>query len=163
MSADILVSSKAAKGIGLYGRKAGHLLFLMEKGHQVPPGIIHGDVAPALAKNAIKELQGTAVSGGGHRGKARIVLGQADFGKLQEGDVLIVPDPDVGWTPLFLRAGVVIAEAGGMLSRSVIIAREYGVSMVASVPGATIPEEGVEVQVDGCLGEESVLAVKGAE
>ena len=164
MSADILVSLKAAKRKGLYGRKAEHLLFLAEKGHHVPPGIIYGEVAPPLAKDAIKELQGTAASGGGHRGKVRIVLGQADFGKLQEGEVLIIPDPDVGWTPLFSRAGAVIAEAGGMLSpHSAIIARECGVPIVAFMPGATSLEEGVEVHVDGCPGKESVLAVKGAE
>jgi len=37
MSADILVSLKAAKRKGLYGRKAEHPLFLVDKGHQVPP------------------------------------------------------------------------------------------------------------------------------
>ena len=76
-----------------------------------------------------------------------------DMGKVQEGDVLVIPYSDVGWTPLFTKAGAVIAESGGILSHSSIVAREYGIPAVVSVPGATQLPDGTQVTVDGYLGE----------
>jgi pyruvate,water dikinase len=52
---------------------------------------------------------------------------------VQPGDVIVIPYSDVGWTPIFSRAGAVIAESGGMLSHSSIVAREYGIPAVVSV------------------------------
>ena len=52
------------------------------------------------------------------------------------GDVLVVPHSDVAWTPLFGRAGAVIAGSGGMLSHSSIVARERGIPCVVSLPDA---------------------------
>ena len=71
----------------------------------------------------------------------------------REGDVLVIPYSDVGWTPLFIKAGAVIAESGGILSHSSIIAREYGIPAVVSVPGACQLADGALVTVDGYRGE----------
>ena len=65
-----------------------------------------------------------------------MVRGLRDFDRVQPGDVLVIPYSDVGWTPLFARAGAVVAESGGMLSHSSIVAREYQIPAVVSVPGA---------------------------
>ncbi len=46
-----------------------------------------------------------------------------------------------------------MSEAGGMLSHSSIIAREYGIPAVVSVPGATSIEDGTQLLVDGYKGE----------
>ena len=72
---------------------------------------------------------------------------------MDQGDVLVVPYSDVGWTPLFARAGGVIAESGGMLSHSSIIAREYHIPAVVSVAGATLLRDNTLVTVDGYKGE----------
>jgi pyruvate,water dikinase len=53
---------------------------------------------------------------------------------------------------LFALAGAVLAEAGGLLSHSSIIAREYGIPAIVSVDGATLLSDGVEVTVDGYTG-----------
>jgi pyruvate,water dikinase len=66
--------------------------------------------------------------------------------------VLVIPYSDVGWTPLFTKAGAVIAESGGMLSHSSIIAREYGIPAVVSVPSACQIAEETLVTVDGYRG-----------
>ena len=82
----------------------------------------------------------------------RVVHGIADFAKVEEGDVLAIPFSDVGWTPLFAKAGAVVAESGGMLSHSSIVAREYGIPCVVSVDGAMRMPEGAIVTVDGYRG-----------
>jgi len=38
----------------------------------------------------------------------------------------------MGWTSLFIKAGVIVAEEVGLLAHSLIIAREYA---IVSVPG----------------------------
>ena len=67
--------------------------------------------------------------------------------------MLVIPYSDVGWAPLFASAGAVIAESGGVLSHSSIIAREYGIPAVVSVPNACAMLDGVVVSVDGYRGE----------
>ncbi len=82
-----------------------------------------------------------------------MVRGIRDFNKVKQGDVLVIPYSEVGWTPLFARASAVIAESGGMLSHSSIIAREYNIPAVVSVAGATrLPDETL-VMVNGHTGE----------
>ena len=118
-----------------------------------PPEIIFGDQAPPLDPNQGKGLKGTPTSRGNYTGPARVVQGIQDMSKLQEGDVLVIPYSDVGWTPLFTKAGAVVAESGGILSHSSIIAREYGIPAVVSVPGACQLVDQTPITVDGYTGE----------
>lgn len=81
-----------------------------------------------------------------------MVNGLGDFQKISDECVLVIPFSDVSWTPLFARAGAVIAEAGGLLSHSAIVAREYGIPAIVSVPNATRLQDDIEVTVDGYSG-----------
>jgi pyruvate,water dikinase len=98
-------------------------------------------------------MVGVPTSIGHYTGKVTVVRGIRDFGKVQEGDVLVIPFSDVGWTPLFARARAVVAESGGMLSHSSIIAREYNIPAVVSVAGATRLPDDIIVTVNGHAGE----------
>ena len=65
-------------------------------------------------------------------------------------EINIVPFTDVGWTPLFPGVGGLVAETGGQLSHSAIVAREYGLPAVVSVKKAThLIREGQQIIVDG--------------
>jgi pyruvate,water dikinase len=119
----------------------------------VPPTIIYGDEAPPLDPHPGQGFKGTPTSRGYYTGRTRVVTGIQDISKLQPGDVLVIPYSDVGWTPLFTKAGAVVAESGGILSHSSIIAREYGIPAVVSVPGACQIEDDTLVTVDGYRGE----------
>jgi pyruvate,water dikinase len=124
------------------------------------PEIIHGDDPPPITKRieGSSTLEGTPTSRGYHSGPVRIVRGIRDFPNLEAGDVLVVPYSDVGLTPLFARAGAVIAESGGLLSHSSIMAREYGIPAVVSVPDACrILRDGQIAAVDGYTGAVSVV------
>jgi pyruvate,water dikinase len=50
----------------------------------------------------------------------------------------------------------VVAESGGMLSHSSIVAREFGIPAVVSVEGACRLRDGTPVTVDGYQGKVSV-------
>lgn len=119
----------------------------------VLPTVIYGEEPPPLLVGIRERLSGTPTSRGYYTGPAKVIRGLADFSKLQQGDVLVVPFSDVGWTPLFARAGAVVAESGGMLSHSSIVAREYHIPAVVSVPGACQIGDEILVTVDGWKGE----------
>ena len=73
--------------------------------------------------------------------------------ELSREHILIVPFTDVGWTPLLSRVGGVVAESGGILSHTSIIAREYGLPAVVNVERATSLITGGEtITVDGDRG-----------
>jgi pyruvate,water dikinase len=76
-----------------------------------------------------------------------------DFHKLCEGDVLVIPFSDVAWTPLFTKAGAIVAESGGFLSHSSIIAREYEIPAIVSVSSACTLKNDTLVTIDGYQGE----------
>jgi pyruvate,water dikinase len=117
------------------------------------PSIIYGDDPPPVKDSAQEKLVGVPTSIGHYTGKVTVVRGIRDFNKVQQGDVLVIPYSDVGWTPLFTRAGAVVAESGGLLSHSSIVAREYNIPAVVSVAGATQLKDQTLVTVNGHNGE----------
>jgi pyruvate,water dikinase len=107
-------------------------------------------------------LTGINVSAGVVQGYARVVHDPADLSvDLRKEDILIVPFTDVGWTPLFPSIGGIVAETGGQLSHTSIIAREYGIPAVVSVRKAThLIREGQPITVDGTHGTVYLKHVK---
>ncbi len=120
---------------------------------EMPETIFGDDFVPIQQGTVnVTQVTGVATSRGHHRGILRVVKGIDDWHRVEAGDVIAIPFSDVGWTPLFARAGAVIAEAGGILSHSSIVAREYRIPCVVSVPGATRLPDGATVIVDGYTG-----------
>ena len=118
-----------------------------------PPELIYGDEVPPLEDRHLEKLTGVATSMGHYTGPVKVAHGIADFSKVVQGDVLVIPYSDVGWSPLFARVGAVIAESGGLLSHSSIIAREFGIPAVVSVSGAMNLCDHTRVTVNGYTGE----------
>ena len=132
----------------------------------IVPELVYGDAfVPRRHDEVVRStLSGHPTSRGSARGPARIVKGSADFSRVQPGDILVIPFSDVGWTPLFTRAAGIVAEAGGMLSHSSIVAREYGIPCVVSVTDATVAiPDGATLIVDGVSGLVLVEDVPGME
>jgi len=117
------------------------------------PHIIYGDDQPPISVKTGNKLTGIPTSKGIYEGKVKVVRGIGDFNKLSDGDVLVIPFSDVAWTPLFSKAGAIVAESGGFLSHSSLIAREYEIPAVVSVQEACQLEDGTTVTVDGYSGE----------
>ena len=80
-------------------------------------------------------------------------MSEAEFGKLQPGDVLVCPITSPVWSVLFPSIGALITDAGGILSHPAIIAREYRVPAVVAAGDATrLLHDGQLVTVDGSAG-----------
>jgi phosphohistidine swiveling domain-containing protein len=121
--------------------------------NSVLPKIIVGDEQPLVESESTEVLVGIPSSGGMYRGRVCKVSGLQDMRKVNSGDVLVVPYSDVSWTPLFQKAGAVIAESGGLLSHSSIIARELNIPAVVNINGATLLVDDLMVTVDGNQGK----------
>ncbi len=122
--------------------------------HMELPAVIYGKEPPPVYASGGTVLRGTPTSQGYYTGPVKTVKGIEDQDKIVKGDILVIPFSDVGWTPLFSKAGAVIAESGGMLSHSSIIAREYKIPAVVSVNNVMqlLVDEQL-VSVDGYKGE----------
>jgi phosphohistidine swiveling domain-containing protein len=98
---------------------------------------------------------GVSVGDGPVTGTARIVpSAEAGLARdLAPGDVLVAPFTDAPWTPLFIVAGAVVVETGGVLSHAATVAREFGIPAVVMVKDATrIIQDGDAVTVDAAAG-----------
>jgi pyruvate,water dikinase len=105
-------------------------------------------------------LHGAPASSGIARGRARIILNPGEIAAFEPGDVLVAPQTDPSWTPLFMVASGVIVNTGSMGSHAMIVARELGIPCVGGIPGATqILKTGDTVRVNGATGVVEVLAV----
>nr|WP_129116345.1 PEP-utilizing enzyme [Halegenticoccus tardaugens] len=51
--------------------------------------------------------------------------------------IRVVPSTGPGWAPLFLNAAGLVSEVGGAVSHGALVAREYGLPAVVSVPDAS--------------------------
>jgi rifampicin phosphotransferase len=96
------------------------------------------------------KLHGLAASPGQYTGPARIIMSEAEFGKLQPGDALICPTTQPPWSVLFPTIGALVTDSGGILSHPAIIAREYRIPAVVATGNATsFFKDGQVVTVNG--------------
>ena len=87
-------------------------------------------------------------------GTARVVHDPRETVDLGNDYILVCPSTDPGWTPLFLTAGGLVMEIGGMMSHGAVVAREYGIPAVVGVKDATrLFHDGELVEVNGATGE----------
>jgi len=118
-----------------------------------PHGRMAVSAQPMASPSESGTWSGIAVSPGSASGAARILYTPTDAARLQQGDVLVAPSTDPGWTPLFLRASAIVVETGGFLSHGAIVAREYGIPAVANIPGIlNALRDGESITVDGSRG-----------
>lgn len=105
-----------------------------------------------------KGITGVAASGGVVEGRARVVRDPATT-ELDDGDILVCETTDPSWVSLFLVAGAVVTDHGGMLSHGPIVARELGIPCVCGTGNGSyrIPD-GRRIRVDGDTGTVQILA-----
>lgn len=102
-------------------------------------------------------ISGVAASGGVATGRARIVS-DPDEVELDDGDILVCETTDPAWVPLFMVAGAVVTDHGGLLSHGPIVARELGIPCVCGTEtGSRTIADGQFVKVDGDNGTVEVL------
>lgn len=103
-------------------------------------------------------LVGAPASAGVARGRARVVHDTSSIAAFEPGEILVAPQTDPSWTPLFMVSAGVVVDVGAMGSHAMIVSRELGIPCAAGVVGATarIPD-GTLLEVDGSTGTVTVL------
>jgi pyruvate,water dikinase len=103
--------------------------------------------------DAPNELRGRGASRGTYSGPARIVLREADFDKVQHGDVLVSKFTMPSWNVILTRVRAIVTDEGGIMSHAAIVAREFGIPAVVGTRDATAKlKDGQTVHVDGATG-----------
>jgi len=109
------------------------------------------------ARDGDKVLLGSPVSSGQVEGRVHVVLDPYGA-QLLPGEILVCPGTDPAWTPLFLSAGGLVMEVGGLMTHGSVVAREYGIPAVVGVGQATLRlRTGMRVRVDGSAGTVAIL------
>ena len=145
----------------------------------MPPAPPSADILPAAARPAMNAvnvvmgnlfgvseekntevvLHGLSVNTGSYEGIARLVENSVDFGRIQQGDVLVTRNTSPYFNVVLPLLGAIVTDRGGQLSHAAIVAREYGIPGVVGTRDATTTiTDGARVRVDGTTGEVHVLS-----
>jgi phosphohistidine swiveling domain-containing protein len=130
----------------------------------LPPGVARVMHAVGISMGALfgsseaeheeNMLRGLAASGGTYVGPARRVSGPSEFDRIVQGDVLVTESTTEAFNILLPLLGAIVTDAGGLLSHSAIVAREYGIPGVVGTRDATDRiTDGTRVRVNGDTGE----------
>jgi len=102
-------------------------------------------------------ITGSPVSPGAVEGIVHVVFDPHET-QLAPGEILVCPGTDPAWTPLFMAAGGLITEVGGMMTHGSVVAREYGIPAVVGVHEATTRlKTGQRILLDGTAGRIMLL------
>lgn len=109
-------------------------------------------------KSASNRLSGISGSPGIVEGAARIVHDLAQLDTVREGEILVCPSTSPAWSPVFAKIGAIVSDAGGIMSHTAIVCREYGLPAVVGIGNAvgTI-QTGQRLRVDGSKGIVEIL------
>ncbi|OHA17683.1 MAG: hypothetical protein A2664_03640 [Candidatus Taylorbacteria bacterium RIFCSPHIGHO2_01_FULL_46_22b] len=103
----------------------------------------------SIAFSSQKEFKGRVASRGNARGIARVVLEKKDFGKLRDGDILVVTNTSPDFVSIIKKSGAVVAEEGGLTAHVSVVSREFGIPCVVGIENATeIFKDGDQLEVD---------------
>ncbi|GLW94143.1 PEP/pyruvate-binding domain-containing protein [Actinokineospora globicatena] len=86
-------------------------------------------------------------------GRVRVMSTVDEAEALKQGEILVAPSTNVGWTPVFPRAAAIITDVGAPLSHAAIVARELGIPAVVGCGNATTHlATGDLIRVNGAKG-----------
>src|SRR2546425_1209823 len=99
-------------------------------------------------------VQGLAASPGLHAGRAKIVVGLQDAGRMmKEKDILVTRMTNPDWVPYMKIAGAIVTEDGGTTCHAAIVSREMGIPCIVGARNATkLLQGGKEYTVDAKAG-----------
>lgn len=107
---------------------------------------------------SIFELRGFVAFKGKARGVVRIIVGESDFNRVREGDVLVASTTRPDFLPVMKKTVAFITNEGGVLSHAAIVARELKKPCIIGTKIATkVLKDGDLVEVDANLGTVTIL------
>jgi pyruvate,water dikinase len=111
------------------------------------------------AGKAVKgEIKGLAGSPGTVEGTARIVKSPDEFNSIRQGDIMVCIMTNPAWVVVFSKIAAIVTDAGGVLSHSATVAREFMIPAVVGTGSATKEiKTGDRIRVDGDNGVVKML------
>lgn len=120
---------------------------------------VMGNVFDSPEPAAEEVIAGLPVSPGVYEGTARVILNTQEFGRLQQGDVLVTKNTSAGFNVVLPILGALVTDRGGLLSHAAIVSREYGIPGVVGTKNGTLRiKDGDRIRVDGDSGEVTILS-----
>lgn len=117
-----------------------------------------------LGDNDQREIQGIGVSAGVVEGRVCVAKGLDDLVDLEDGQIIVAPYTDAGWTPYFAIAEGIVIETGGLMSHCAVVARELGVPAVVNARDVLDRvKSGDWLRLDGSTGAVEILRREGPE
>jgi phosphohistidine swiveling domain-containing protein len=103
-------------------------------------------------------ITGIGVSAGVARGRARVVTDVANLIDVEPDEILVCVFTTPSWTPAFALIAGCVADTGGALSHTAIVAREYRVPAVCAAGVATrLIATGDLIELDGTSGHVLIM------
>ncbi|MFT4304935.1 MAG: PEP-utilizing enzyme [Candidatus Woesearchaeota archaeon] len=88
-------------------------------------------------KNQFNEIKGRTAMIGKAKGYAKILLGRADFNKMNNNDILVAPSTRPEYLPVMKKASAIITDEGGLTSHAAIVSRELKIPCIIGTQIAT--------------------------
>ena len=87
-----------------------------------------------------------------------MAINYEDLKQVQPGEILVCPNTNSAWTPVFGIVKGVIADSGGTLAHTAIIGREYGIpTIVNTMQGTAMIKTGQRIRMDAKDGAVYIL------
>lgn len=83
-----------------------------------------------------KILDGTPVCGGVITGKVRVITDFTQLARIEDGDIMVVPNNHPHYAVGVMRAGGLICEEGGIISHICTVALEMGIPCITQAKNA---------------------------
>lgn len=128
------------------------------EGLEIPQSFrgVPSTVRPEVHEDA-EVIEGTAAGPGRVEGLARVVTDPADA-HVEEGEILIAHDTDPSWASMMFLSSGLVADIGGIMSHTAVVARELGIPCVVNAGHASRSlKTGDRVRVDGSAGRVEIL------
>lgn len=127
------------------------------RGMPVPSRAVDAESEIRQSVQGQDTVSGIGVSPGVVEGVARVVL-DADFGEVDDGEILVSPTTDPSWASIMFVSAALVVDIGGALSHAAVVARELGLPCVVNTQvGTSVIRTGDRIRVDGARGTVEIL------
>ena len=108
------------------------------------------------------EIRGSASSAGVVEGTARVLKLLEEIVTLKEGEIMVCPNCNPAWAPVFTKIKAAVTDIGGLTSHGAITCREYRLPAVTGTGVASsVIKTGDTIRVDGDTGVVTILKRAG--
>jgi phosphohistidine swiveling domain-containing protein len=109
-------------------------------------------------KESTGQVLGLPAAAGVAEGIARVVKSPSEFDEVKRGEIMVCLMTNPAWVIVFSKIKGVVTDAGGVLSHTAVVSREFGIPAVVGTGDATRRiKTGDRVRVNGLTGVVDIL------